>query len=164
VGQKPTPFFMAHWRAIPGYESRYEVSDIGEVRSLIKNRLLRPGRKPSGHLSVALGRSNSQDVHVLVLLAFRGPRPPKAVGRHRNYQPDDNRLSNLEWSTYRQNALDKKYNPQRRSSATCKLSAQDVREIKRMLVDHSGAHVARLFNISQTVVSGIRVGRRHIDV
>ena len=156
---------MAEWRAIPGFEGRYEVSDAGEVRSLIKGKLLRPGRKTGGYLSVTLGReAGSCDVHVLVLLAFRGPKPAKAIGRHLNHQPDDNHLSNLEWSTYRQNALDKKYDPQRRTSCTYKLRPDDVRSIRKLLTTQSGAQVARLFNISQTVVSGIKVGRLHADV
>ena len=156
---------MAQWRAIPGFEGRYEVSDAGEVRSLIKGKLLRPGRKTGGYLSVVLGReAGSYDVHVLVLLAFRGPKPTKAVGRHLNHQSHDNQLSNLEWSTYRQNALDKKYDPQRRMSCTYKLRPDDVRNIRKLLTTQSGAQVARLFNISQTVVSGIKVGRLHTDV
>jgi hypothetical protein len=156
---------MVEWRAIPGFEGRYEVSDAGEVRSLIKGKILRPGRKPSGHLSVVLGRATgSQDIHVLVLLAFRGPKPAKAIGRHLNHQPSDNQLSNLEWSTYRQNALDKKYNPQWRPSCTYKLRSDDVRAIRELLTTQSGAQVARLFNISQTTVSGIKVGRLHADV
>jgi hypothetical protein len=156
---------MAEWRAIPGFEGRYEVSDAGEVRSLIKGKLLRPGRKPSGHLSVVLGRkAGSQDIHVLVLLAFRGPKPPKAIGRHLNFCPGDNRLSNLEWSTYRQNALDKKYDPQRRTSCTYKLRPNDVRSIRGLLTAQSGAQVARLFNISQNLVSQIKLGHAHTDV
>lgn len=81
---------MEQWRDIPGYEGRYQVSDMGCVRSLgrwakcgkngvgsrwIWGRVLRPGRQPSGHLTVAVGKGNSIGVHRAVMLAFNGPPP-----------------------------------------------------------------------------------------
>ena len=112
-----------NWKAVPGHEGRYEVSDQGRVRSLDaavkcsgpvkgeyyshkKGRMLRPGRMTLGHLSVALGRGNSRCVHELVLLAFVGA---SYVGReclHRNGVPSDNRLENLHWGTRSENIRD----------------------------------------------------------
>jgi hypothetical protein len=111
------------WKPVPGYEGLYEVSDQGRVRSLDrdvtqtsrrgalytlrkKGKLLRPGRMPSGHLSVALGRGNSQCVHRLVLLAFVGPAPDKHECCHNNGNPADNRLENLRWGTRSENIKD----------------------------------------------------------
>lgn len=111
------------WKPVPGYEGLYEVSDEGRVRSLDrdvtqtsrrgalytlrkKGKLLRPGRMPSGHLSVALGRGNSQCVHRLVLLAFVGPAPDKHECCHNNGNPADNRLENLRWGTRSENIKD----------------------------------------------------------
>jgi hypothetical protein len=100
---------MEIWKAIPGYEGQYEVSDQGRVKSYRRDhegRFLRPGRMPGGHLSVALGRGNSQCVHKLVLLAFVGPAPDKHECCHNNGNPADNRLENLRWGTRRENILD----------------------------------------------------------
>lgn len=100
---------MEIWKVIPGYEGRYEVSDQGRVKSYCRNRegrLLKPGRMPGGHLSVALGRGDSQCVHKLVLLAFVGPAPDKHECCHNNGNPADNRLENLRWGTRRENILD----------------------------------------------------------
>src|SRR4051812_4452753 len=91
-------FPMTHepeiWKAVPGYEGRYEVSNLGRVKSLARyvrcgkgggkgrrltpQKILRPGTMNRfGHCSVMLGRDGgSRCVHDLVLTAFVGPRPP----------------------------------------------------------------------------------------
>ena len=100
---------MEVWKLVPGYDGKYEVSDQGQIRSYKRRpegRILRPGRMPSGHLSVALGRKNSQCVHKLVLLAFVGAAPDKHECLHMNGNPADNRLSNLRWGTRSENMKD----------------------------------------------------------
>ena len=97
------------WKDIPGYEGRYQVSDQGRVRSFVKSShgvILRPGRMSGGHMSVALGRGNSQCVHKLVLLTFIGSAPEKHECRHLNGVPSDNRLENLRWGTRSENIKD----------------------------------------------------------
>ena len=100
---------MEVWKLVPEYDGKYEVSDQGRVRSFQRypqGRILRPGRMPSGHLSVALGRGNSQCVHKLVLLAFVGAAPAKHECRHLNGDPADTRLENLCWGTRSENIGD----------------------------------------------------------
>lgn len=114
---------MEIWKDVPGYEGQYQVSDQGRVRSLdrtisqlsrygalylkhVKGVMLRPGRMPAGHMSVSLGRSNSQCVHKLVLLAFVGPAPEGHECLHDNGDPSDNRLANLRWGTRSDNIRD----------------------------------------------------------
>jgi hypothetical protein len=111
------------WKSVPGYEGQYEVSNQGRVRSLdreieqlsrqgnpykkkLLGTMLRPGRMPAGHLSVSLGRFNSQCVHKLVLLAFVGPAPEGCECLHDNGVPADNRLENLRWGTRSDNIRD----------------------------------------------------------
>lgn len=106
------------WADIPGYEGRYQVSDLGRVRSvdhhvrcgpggkgsrLVKGRILRSAPRKSGHHMVVLGKGNSCDIHPLVLRAFVGPPPPKHEALHGNHVPSDNRLKNLRWGTRSEN-------------------------------------------------------------
>ena len=101
--------FNEQWKPIPGYESQYDVSDKGNVRSYCRSatpKLLKPGRMTAGHLSVALGRGNSRCVHELVLIAFVGEKPHKHECRHLNGNPADNRLENLAWKTRGENIRD----------------------------------------------------------
>ena len=100
---------MEVWKLIPGYDGKYEVSDQGRVRSYRRSdtgHILSPGRMPGGHMSVALGRNNSQCVHKLVLLAFVGAAPAQHECLHINGIPDDNRLVNLRWGTRSENMKD----------------------------------------------------------
>lgn len=110
---------IEHWRSVIGAEGRYEVSDLGRVRSVdhrvrvvihgveatrtVRGRVLRPAASRSGHLSVVIGKGNTRQVHQLVLEAFVGPRPAGHETLHLNHQPADNRLSNLIWGPRSEN-------------------------------------------------------------
>ena len=38
------------WKAVKGYEGLYEISNTGKVKSLIKERLLKPWEHKKGYL------------------------------------------------------------------------------------------------------------------
>ena len=63
------------WKAVPGYEGLYEVSDLGRVRSSAHGKVLKQRASTRGYLRVGLtkdGRQTMKSVHRLVLLAFVG--------------------------------------------------------------------------------------------
>lgn len=108
---------------VPGFEGRYEVSDRGRVRALrftngtvdkrlATPRLLNPWMMPRDrYLFVTLchrGKMRHCGVHVLVLLAFVGPRPVKHAAAHLDGSRTNNELANLVWATYRENESHKK--------------------------------------------------------
>lgn len=100
---------MEEWKSITGYEGLYEVSSYGRVRSLDKydsiNRFLR-GRilklcdNGCGYLSVVLYSNSKRKlclVHRMVAQAFI-PNPynlPQV--NHRDENPSNNNVDNLEW-------------------------------------------------------------------
>lgn len=106
------------WRAVPGYEGAYEVSDLGRVRSVDRRDelgrtrrgvVLKPSVRADGHAQVALsreGRVRAAKVHVLVAAAFLGARPSGLDIRHVNGDGLDNRLENIRYGTRRDNLLD----------------------------------------------------------
>lgn len=95
------------WKPVVGYESLYEVSDKGNVRSKHsygrgkKGGLLKPWRSPQGYSMATLSRDGATFVATtsrLVLAAFVGPHPPdKPYACHKNGNTKDNRLANLYW-------------------------------------------------------------------
>lgn len=107
------------WLPVVGYEGRYEVSDLGRVKSVARTdcygrrraeRFLRPRVGARGHLSVALyadGIRDGYQVHSLVLAAFVGRCPEGMEGCHWNDIPADNRLENLRWDTRSANVADR---------------------------------------------------------
>jgi uncharacterized protein YwbE len=151
------------WKAVPGYEGQYEVSDQGRVRSFRRNsqgHILKPGRMPAGHLSVALGRGNSQCVHKLVLLAFVGAAPERHECLHINGVPNDNRLPNLRWGTRSENNVDAVLH-QRRG----KLTESQVKDIRARVKSEGrgvGRQLASEYGVHETTISAVKV-RRHYD-
>lgn len=94
------------WCAIPGHGNRYEVSNIGRVRSLYicgihRIKIMKP-LMARGYHYVCLSRKNFT-IHRLVCAAFIGPRPEGHQVNHKNGIKTDNRLENLEYCTPSQN-------------------------------------------------------------
>lgn len=109
---------MERWLEVPGFEGRYEVSDLGRVRSMdyidsvgrFRRSAIKTQREsPMGYKIVSLyvnGTNSCRFVHTLVLAAFVGPRPSRHVGCHEDDNPSNNRLANLRWKTQKQNQDD----------------------------------------------------------
>lgn len=169
---------MELWKDIPGYEGKYQASDMGRIRSLdhkvrgvchftgsefqrnVKGRILRPGQFcKSGHVSVILGRGTSgRPVHQLVMLAFVGPPPVGMEVLHNNGDPTDNRLENLRYGTRTENILD----VYRQGKVWRKLSIDDVCTIRfGFYCGFKGCELSRMFGVSQSVISAIRKGRHY---
>lgn len=101
---------MEIWKAVPGYEGFYEVSDLGRVRSLprvvhrervgplpIRGRVLKSRPDRNGYPMLALcrdGERKGTNVHRIVGIAFLGVGPDDEVD-HRDGNRSDCRLSNL---------------------------------------------------------------------
>lgn len=171
---------IERWKDIPGYEGRYQVSDHGRVRSvdryvrlvtlqagetkrLARGKILRPGRSgPFGHVTVALGKGNSQCVHSLVALAFIGPRPKDQDVAHLNGDGGDNRLANLAYASRRENNL------HMAGHGRLRLSVEQVRAIRRRsargFAFGEKATLARELGISQSLLCDVLKGRVYAHV
>lgn len=102
------------WKAVPGYEGLYEVSNCGRVRSLDrvvhrpkgdyvhKGRILKPGIASNGYYTVNLskdGKGDTKTVHWLVAKAFL-PNPNNLPYiNHKDEGRTNNHVDNLEWCT-----------------------------------------------------------------
>lgn len=129
------PSGVETWRAVPGFEGRYEVSSLGAVRSLATGsaarsvpRLLTPKPDKDGYRVLGLrrdGRRTFLRVCRLVLSAFVGPQPDGCEASHLDGTKRDH-LTNLRWETRPVN------NRHRHEHGTmpCKLTAAGVRELR----------------------------------
>lgn len=101
------------FRDIPDYEGLYQVSDLGRIKSLRFNRgskekIRKLPLNNDGYPTVRLskdGSSKTKSVHQLVAIVFLNHIPCglKLVVNHKNFIRNDNRVSNLEIVTNREN-------------------------------------------------------------
>jgi len=100
------------WRAVLGWNG-YEVSESGRVRNG-SGLIMKPWQLRNGRWQIQLscdGSSRAFFTYQLVAWAFLGPPPfPGAEVAHRNDNKDNNHWTNLQWSTHRDNCLDRTRN------------------------------------------------------
>lgn len=91
---------MEQWKDIPGYEGRYQVSDLGRVRG--QRGILKPQKINSGYLVVHLcycGTRQARTVQRLVARAFVAGHFDGAHVNHKDSDRLNNAADNLEWVT-----------------------------------------------------------------
>lgn len=113
------------WRDIPGYEGLYQVSNLGQIKSLgrtvyqqwqdgthgryitYKEKILKPKIDTNNYLSVSLyllDKSRKRcRIHRLVALAFIENYHQLPCINHKDQNPHNNATSNLEWCTVQYN-------------------------------------------------------------
>lgn len=166
---------IEEWKPVVGYESFYEVSNFGRVRSLDRydgcNRFrhgsLRatPVDKTStGYRFINLckyGVAKKLNVHVLVLEAFVGPRPSRNhEACHEDGDRANARLSNLRWDTAKGNQADKwVHGTMRAGSKNHKtvLSEEIVCWIKESR--QSSLALAPMLGVSSSAIRAVRIGQ-----
>jgi hypothetical protein len=117
------------FKDIPGYEGLYQVSNLGNVKSLerqilcrgkyptiIKEKLLKSGKDKDGYLMTNLcknGKMKTHRIHKLVMMSFENYEPnlnKKIIIDHIDNNPSNNFLSNLQLISHRENSSKDKKN------------------------------------------------------
>lgn len=107
------------WKPIKGFESHYEISNYGNVRtfdrtklsshgsrSKLKAQFLKPVLQKTGYCTVCLSDGSAvkiKSIHRLVAIHFIDNPLNKPCVNHINSIRTDNRDINLEWVSYKEN-------------------------------------------------------------
>ena len=97
---------MEEWRAVPGYEGLYEVSNMGNVRNVRRNKLLRLPKTNDGYIRVSLYKNGIKtcfQVHRLVAQAFIENPDNLPMINHKDEDKTNNNVTNLEWCDVKYN-------------------------------------------------------------
>jgi len=139
---------MERWKEIPWTKGMYQVSNLGQIKSMPRQivrkngiKLTIPGKimtptigNQYGHLYVSIrveGKHFYKTVHKLVAEAFLGPCPKGKECLHGKGGKQDNRVSNIRYGTRKENHADmqKFGNPNYRGSP--KLTEDDLKKISK---------------------------------
>lgn len=165
------------WKQIPGYENKYEVSNLGNVRSVTRVVYQKDSHggmmekryagKPvaqtdngNGYMIVSLsnfGRKNHY-VHRLVAEAFVANPSGFPVVNHLDYDRTNNSASNLEWTTAAENT---QYSAKRMRHPrdNCRKSCTGEKYITmrnnkfRISISHGGVSIDKTFKTLAEAIS-----------
>ena len=166
---------IRRWEKVKGYDN-YFITDLGEVFS--KYAQLKPCRNSTnGYMIVSLSEKNkktSKAIHTLVAESFIGPCPENCVIHHKDKNPLNNCLKNLEWISRSEHgkihprtpggkrnkegiASDNPWRGERVHSA--KLTEIQVKEIRRLWLEktpnYSLQELSKTFNVTMGTLSKI---------
>ena len=164
------------WKDIKGYEGRYQVSNMGRVKSLDrtfinkierkqhqKERILKPIQNNAGYLRVDLYDDSSKrktfKVHRLVCQAFHENPENKPCVNHIDENKTNNVASNLEWCSYKENN-NHGTRTARSAKAHCKPVGQYTRDGELVKVWQSTMEVEKKLGFLNSHISEVARGER----
>lgn len=164
---------MEIWKPIKGFESSYEISNLGRVKSLARkvgtcyrrDRILSPRITKDGYLQVTLKSDGKQKYHAIARLVgmhfIPNPNNLETVN-HKDGNKQNNNVNNLEWMSqsdqmYHAYALGLKKPKRGSDNIHSKLTNQDVKDIRqtyKRYCPNGGSSVAlsKKYNVSHRVI------------
>lgn len=133
------------WKDIKGYEGLYQISNLGRVKSLprqYKKRFLNkeiikvPTKLPKGYLKVGLSKNGKVKyyfIHRLVAEMFINKVDGKECVNHKDCNPSNNRVDNLEWCSYIENNNYKNHHLKRNISSVIYYLKKDYPNEKEII-------------------------------
>lgn len=167
---KSGSYIMEIWKDIKDYKGLYQINNFSRVKSLPRNTtnggILKTAKNSSGYLMISLcknGKKKHVYIHRIIAKTFIPNPKNKPCINHKNGIKTDNRLENLEWVTYQENAIHSYKNGlqkiQRGSDRgrVAKLNEKKVKEIRRLYVikNYSQRQIALKYSLSQSNISHI---------
>lgn len=174
-------YIMENWKEVTGYEGMYEVSDLGNVRSvdrfvvhtkstgfrIQKGAIKKQGKNSDGYSTVVLflkNKNKSYLVHRLIGIAFIPNPENKDTINHKDGNKSNNNLNNLEWNSHSENTKHAWRNGliSKKTGDTCnnrKLTSIQVSEIRKLLPNNTHKKISEIYGVSRSAISAISIGQ-----
>lgn len=163
------------WKLIPGHVG-WEASTLGRIRSIprhvvknvrgravaqfVKGRTLKPTISASRYPMVGLTGNIKVCVHSVILRTFVGPAPNGMVTRHKDGDERNNKLSNLEYGTRRQNWEDSiRHGTARRGEKNHNALLTERAALEIRSSGDSYAALAKKYKVSKATILNVRCRR-----
>ena len=157
---------MEQWKPINGFDSLYEISNFGRVRSRKHFNSVLSGGVGGRNVKYKIvslsreGKKFSYYVHRLVAFHFIRPPVDGEEINHVDFNPLNNHVSNLEWVTSKQNSIHSRGNmskaKQGEKHPKSKMTDKQAIQIKRLRKQgKSYKEIAAAYNITTGDVANI---------
>jgi hypothetical protein len=161
---------MEVWKDVKGYEGIYKINENGVIKSLKRksqghltsvDKIIKPELDKKGYYSYRLsknGKSKRYSLHRLLAISFIDNPNNHRVVNHKDGNPLNNNLSNLEWCSYSYNSFHG-YENNGRLNPNRKLSEIEVIEIKEKLKNPYwgiGKDLSIEYHVSKWIISLIK--------
>ena len=166
------------WRDVAGFEGRYQVSNLGRVKSFMKRNahllhLNYDSRTGYYYVSLVMknGEHKNMSIHSLVATAFIPNPENKPTIDHLDRNRKNNRVYNLRWATYHEQVETQKRH------GTFKLKADnganfreiltddEVRQIREMykfgVKGYGATAIGQMFGVSKTTILRLVKGKTY---
>ena len=157
---------MEIWKKIMGFEKQYEISSIGNLRSidrlvdhykggkrLYKGSIKNTRLNDKGYYRCNLkkdGKRYDFTVHRLVAIAFLDKPENKEIINHINGIKSDNRIENLEWCTASENVIHAV------KERLIKTKLTDIEVLEILNSDLSNRKLAKIYGVNSTIIWRIK--------
>lgn len=170
------------WKDIIGYEGLYQVSNLGNIKSLGNGgthkteRILSQKITRFGYKTVILHKNGVRKdcrVHRLVAYAFLPNDDDTLVVNHKDGDKCNNRVENLEWCTQSDNVIHAYENnlhnsPSGEKHWNCKLTEAEVNQIRKEYIKYDyefgSGGLSKKYGVSSRAIRDIVNGRRRKGV
>lgn len=162
------------WKDIPEYEGLYQVSNLGRIKSLRRNKLMSLNTGSIEYYQVKLTKNKvirSYLLHRLVAITFiPNPSNLKEIN-HKDSNKLNNYIDNLEWVTSKQNTKHS-YDSGRKKpmrgelGPLAKINNAQVVEIRRLIKEGNltQTKIGQMFGLKPSAISSIKKRQTWKDI